>query len=357
MKKNIPERLRSEGNPLIDGTQVTFYWQGDWAPLLFDEFHGWGDEDGLTLKRVPARLAPGVEKPLWSTSFTLPRGAYLEYIFYDPGADANLPDPFNPRTTGNGMGGRNHFFYMPGAAPTPLALRRSSVKHGTMTRFMADTWLLADDGQREVHLYRPPARERVPLLVVYDGMDYLQRGRLVNIVDNLIAEKRIRPLAMALLQNGGRRRSVEYACSDATIGWLDRVILPLAKENLNLLSIRRNPGAYGVLGASFGALMSLYTGLRMPETFGRVLCQSGSFESDGRDFAAVDLVCHGQAHDRLKIWMDVGRLDSLLEENRRVQSILKKNGYEVTYREFSGGHNYAAWRDDVWRGLVALFPA
>ncbi|MGE5248818.1 MAG: alpha/beta hydrolase [Bacteroidota bacterium] len=226
-----------------------------------------------------------------------------------------------------------------------------------MQRLLVDTAYLVEEGQREVHLYRPPARGRVPLLVVYDGTDYLQRGRLVNIVDNLIAERRIRPIAMAMLQNGGRRRPVEYACSDATVNWLDSVILPLAEEELSLLDLRRSPGAHGVLGASFGGLMSLYTGLRMPEIFGRVLCQSGVFALGGRDAAAVDLLRYGHAKDELDIWMDAGALDFLLDDSRRLQPLLRERGYRVSYRESGGGHNYTSWRDHIWRGLEALFPA
>jgi enterochelin esterase family protein len=356
MKKNILERLESEGNPLIEGTRVTFYWQGERAPCLVDDVHGWS-ECGRTLGPVTAKVGAGEGQPLWSSSYSLPRDAYVEYYFYDAEADERLMDPFNPRTVNNGMGQRNNFFYMPEAAPTPLVERRSGIKHGTVTRRMVETGFLVDEGQREVHFYAPAVKGRVPLLVVYDGTDYLQRGRLVNIVDNLIAEGRMRPVALAMLQNGGRRRAVEYACSDATIDWLDRFVLPMAAEQLNLVSPRRNRGAYGVLGASFGGLMSLYTGLRMPEVFGKVICQSGTFESGGRDFAAVDLIRHGHAHDKLKIWMDVGRLDTLLEDNRRMRPLLKKNGYDLSYREFSAGHCYTAWRDDVWRALEELFPA
>ena len=100
--------------------------------------------------------------------------------------------------------------------------------------------------------------------------------------------------------------------------------------------------------------MSMYTGLRMPEIFGKVLCQSGVFESEGRDFVAVDLIRAKQAHE-IKIWMNIGQFDFLLDDNRRIQPILHENGYEVTYREFSGGHNYTCWRDEVWRGLEHLF--
>lgn len=360
MKKNIFRRLQTGGNPLIDGRQVTFYWEGEKAPRLIDELHGW--EDGaIALKRVPARLVPRAERSLWSVSFELPRDAYLEYAFYDPDTDQRLSDPFNARSVDNGLGGWNNFFYMPRGGPTPLTERQDGIKHGTVTRHMVETAFLVDEGLREVHLYKPPSRRRVPLLIVYDGTDYLERGRLAHIVDNLIAEKRIRPIAMAMLQNGGPYRSLEYACSDATINWLDRVILPLAGEHLNLVDIKRSPGAYGVLGASFGGLMSMYTGLRMPEIFGKVLCQSSVFGLDGRDFAAVDLVRHRQGSDQLDIWMEVGKLDvdklePLLDDNRRMQPILKEKGYRVRYREFSGGHNFTAWRDEVWRGLEALFP-
>ncbi len=156
--------------------------------------------------------------------------------------------------------------------------------------------------------------------------------------------------------NGKSRRSLEYACSDATLAWLDHEILPLARKQLNLLDIEEHPGAFGVLGASFGGLMAMYTGLRMPEVFGRVLSQSGVFEIEGRDFAAVDLIRHGQAN-QLKVWMDGGKLEWLVEDNRRVHQLLVEKQYQAAYREFTGGHCHTAWRDDVWRGLEALFPA
>lgn len=332
-------------NPQIEDNRVTFYWHGKSAPSLIDDLHGWEDNP-QKLKRV--------EKGLWGISFELPRDAYLEYAFYDPHTKTRFPDPLNPDSVYNGLGNDNHFFYMPEAAPTPLAIQKKGVPRGKVTQRRVDAWMLADGGQRDVIFYHPPVKTPAPLLVVYDGVDYLERGKLNIIVDNLIAEKRIRPIAMALLQNGEAQRGVEYACSDATIAWLDHVILPLARKRLNLLDIKKHPGTYGVLGASFGGLMSMYSGLRMPEIFGKVISQSGVFEFEGRDFAAVDLIKHSHSHD-IKVWMDAGRLEWLLEDNRRMQPILKENGYNITYHEFSGGHNYTSWRDDVWRGLEAMF--
>ena len=348
------QRAKDFGNPVIRGDRATFIWEGKTAPHLISDLHGW-EADPKPFKRLSSTLAPASAKTIWSCSLTLPRDAYLEYAFYDPVTQKRFADPFNHKSVNNGVGSRNNFFYMPETMPSPFSMRRADVPIGALTSHRVDTWMLQEYGERDVYLYKPPAKESVPLLVVYDGYDYLHRGRLATIVDNLIADKRIRPIAIAFLQNGKSRRGVEYACSDATIAWLDHEILPLARKQLNLLDIEEHPGAYGVLGASFGGLMSVYTGLRMPEIFGKVLSQSGVFEFEGRDFAAVDLIRHGHARG-LNIWMDAGKLEWSLEDNRRVHALLKEKDYKVTYREFTGGHCYTAWRDDIWHGLEEMFP-
>jgi len=339
------EKAKIYGNPFIEGNQVTFVWQGKSAPRLVDDLHGWEDN--------PQKMTR-IETGLWGYAMELPADAYLEYCFYQPRAKQRIADPLNEKTIYNGLGNYNHFFSMPEHSPTSLAEFRKKIPHGKMAHHLVDTWMLADDGQRDVYLYHPPTKEPVPLLVIYDGVDYLERARLNLIVDNLIHEKRIAPIALAFLQNGGDHRGVEYACSDATVMWLDNVILPLARKKLNLLDVTKHRGAYGVMGASFGGLMSVYTGLRMPEIFGKVISQSGVFESDGRDFAAVDLIRAGQSRE-IKLWMDVGRFDSLLDDNRRLQPILQENGYDIAYREFSGGHNYTCWQNEAGIALENMF--
>lgn len=339
------EKAKKYGNPIVEGNQVTFIWKGKTAPYLIDDIHMWEDH--------PQKMTR-IEKDLWGHSMELPAAAYLEYSFYEPRTETRIKDPLNKNTVYNGIGHYNHFFYMPGHSATELANRRKNIPRGKVTHHLVETWMLADDGERDMYLYHPPVSGPVPLLVVYDGPDYLERAKLNIIVDNLIHEKRIQPIAMAFLQNGDAQRGVEYACSDATIMWLDNVILPLARKKLNLVDIKKQRGAYGVLGASFGGLMSMYTGLRMPEVFGKVISQSGVFESEGRDFVAVDLIRAKQSRE-IKIWMDIGHFDWLLEDNRRVQPILKQSGYDVTYREFSGGHNYTCWRDEVGIALEEMF--
>lgn len=342
-------RALEAGNPIVHGNKATLIWVGESAPHFISDVHDWD------ATQKPRPFKPTSDPTIWAYSLRLPRDAYIEYFLYDPISQERFLDPLNKHTVSNGFGDRNNFFYMPEARPSPFAIRRADVRTGTLRRYRVGTDYLQDGGERDVYLYKPPAGGPVPLLIVYDGNDYLRRARLATTVDNLIADMRIQPIALAFLQNGRSRRSVEYFCSDATLNWLDLEVLPLARRHLRLLNIDEHPGSYGVLGASAGGLMSMYTGLRMPEIFGKVLCQSGMFEIDGRDFAAVDLVRYSQARD-LQIWMDVGTLDELLEDNRRIVALLDRRQYNVIYREFSAGHNYTAWRDDVWRGLEAMFP-
>jgi enterochelin esterase family protein len=281
-----------------------------------------------------------------------PRDAYIEYAFVR--GDKRVSDALNPRTTPNGLGDINRFFYMPDAAPTPLVRRQRGVPRGEVTRHTVNgAWLTASK-KRTVYLYQPHAPEPCPLVVVLDGVDYLRRARLPNIVDNLIAQKRIRPIALALVESADQARGVEYACNDLTVAFLVEHVLPLADAHLNLIDVGRHSGAYGVLGASMGGLMAAFAGLRAPHVFGRILSQSGAFSIGEVDLVVTDLVRDGKVRP-IKIWMDVGSFEWLLVTNRRMHALLVNKGYDVTYREYNGGHNYPAWRDDVWRGLEHLF--
>ncbi len=334
---------RTLGNPVIEGEVATFIWQGVTAPLLIDDLHNWDDSPQKMLRA-------GTE--LWSFSIPLPADAYLEYAFIDPQTGERIPDPLNPNRVENGVNGYNHYFYMPQGKPSPLIRPMEGIARGTVTRHEVPTRDYAAGAKRTVYLYRPPVKGPVPLLFVYDGPDYLRRAKLNVIVDNLIAEKHIRPFAMAMVQNGGTARTVEYSCGESAVGLLMECVLPVAKEHLNLEPIKN--GRYGVMGASLGGSMALFTALRLPQVFRKVLSQSGAFIAPDYQFVVVDLVkC--TPPPEIDIWMDAGRLEWLLDGNRQMYALLKEKNYQVKYREFSGGHIYTAWRDDIWHGLESLY--
>ena len=330
--------------PYIDGKTATFVWQGCApAPQLIGDFNNWNVERALMLERRG--------RGMWTHSLEFPRDAYMEYAFVR--GTRRVPDPLNPRTVDTGLGSVNHYFYMPDAAPTPWARPRRDVPTGTLTRHSLPTQRLLVGKTRRAYLYQPPAREPAPLVVVLDGWDYLKRGRLKVIVENLSADGRIRPLALAFLDHAGPARAVEYHCSETLVAFMHHVLLPFAQRELNLIDIQAEPGAFGVLGASSGGLGALFIALRLPQIFGKVLSQSGAFAPHGLESVVMDLVRATRVP--LKIWMDAGRYEWLLDSNRRLHALLKKRRYDVTYREFDAGHNFTAWRNDLPHGLVQLF--
>jgi enterochelin esterase family protein len=334
---------RTIGNPVIEDETVTFIWQGKTAPRLMDDLHNW-EEDPQTMQRA------GTE--LWSYSMSLAADAYFEYAFLDPKTGERVPDPLNPNRIWNGINAYNHYFYMPRSGPNPLVQSVKGVARGTVTRHQVPTKEYVVGANRTVYLYQPLVKAPVPLVVVYDGPDYLKRARLNVIVDNLIAAKRVRPFAMAMVQNGGHARSLEYSCSESTLGFVFECVIPLAQEHLTLTPPGGEP--YGVLGASLGGLMAMYTGMRLPQVFGKVLSQSGVFILPEHQFVVVDLVRYAPPPE-IDIWMDTGHYEGLLDSNRQMYALLKEKKFKVKYHEFSGGHNFTAWRDDIWRGLEALF--
>ncbi len=351
MTHPLLKQAETAGTPLIDGEMATFVWRGHQPPRLIGDFNRW--EASRALELEPA--APGV----WQRTLSFPRDTYMEYAYALNGA--RVSDSFNARRVPNGLGQSNHFFYMPEAAPSPWVrpgrgprgevqrLRLASPGHSLTGEFVGK--------QRSLSLYQPPTAEPCPLIVVYDGRDYVQRGRLPRIVDNLLAQNRIRPVALALVDNGGQRaRGVEYACCEATVGFILNQVLPVARAELNLLDPAAAPGAYGVLGASMGGLMALYTALRAPHIFGAVLSQSGAFGVGETEMVVFDLVRDG-AVKPLRVWLEVGTYDfpELVPPHRRMRALLEAKGYPLTYREYPGGHNYTAWRNEVSFGLETLF--
>lgn len=340
----LEQRARAEGTPVIEGDTATFVWRGRGPVSVSGDFRDWSGEP-VPLEQVGPNL--------WAHTLTLPRDSYVEYAFQDA-RGRRVKDPLNKRLVPNGFGDFNHCFYMPESQPTPLAQRRRDVPRGTVTRHSVETQELCVGPQRTVHLYAPPVSEPCPLVVVFDGPDYLRRAKLPTLVDNLIAQGRIRPIALAMVANGGPARTVEYACSEATLAFVLDSVLPLARQELNLVDETHAPGVHGVLGASLGGLISLYVGLRAPGVFGNVLAQSGAFSVWGRDFVVFDLARRAPARP-LSVWMDCGHFEALLEGNQRMLPVLQEAGHHAEFREYHGGHNYSAWRDEVWRGLEWLF--
>jgi enterochelin esterase-like enzyme len=349
MANPILHRLKIEPTPFIDDSRVTFVWKGRIPPLLVGDFTGWDEEHPITMKKVGPSL--------WIYQHEFLPDAYVEYSFLQD--EDSVLDPFNHRQSPNGIGGYNNFFSMPGYRASKLYKKKRKIPHGMVKHYDLPTDYLIPGKKRTIHLYQPPVDRPVPLVVVWDGQDYLKWVHLHHMMDNLIHQGRIQPVALAFIDNAGQDlRTMEYSCNDATLGFLIMQVIPFTQRELNLIDIKTDPGAYGILGASMGGLMALYTGIRLSQMFGRVLSQSGAFSLGDFDMVVYDLVQQSEKRP-VHVWLNAGVYDlyGLLETNQRMHQVLKKKGYSVMYREYHAGHNYPAWRDEIWRGFEALYGA
>ena len=281
-------RAARGGTPLIDGDRATFVWYGARAPRLIGDFTHW-EREPLILRRSGKRV--------WSRSIAFYEDAYVEYAFLD--GHVRLRDTLNPRRVDNGIDATNHYFYMPKGAPTPLARPRRGVRRGTIRSLVLDASPFLASKRRRVHFYAPAAAGPWPLLVALDGDEYRRRAHLATIVDNLVAERRIRPIAIAFVPHAGEARLSEYAGNEGTVAFFRERLLPAARDVLQLQSGR---GAHAIIGPSMGGFMALHAALRDPEMFGTVLSQSGAFNLGGRDIVTFALVRSARS---LRVWMDV----------------------------------------------------
>lgn len=333
-------RAHLEGTPLIDDNRLTFVWLGDRPPVLRSDLSGWWTgARPWTMERVEAGV--------WIYGVSLPNTAYLEYAFFD--GEQRLRDPLNPRVSPTGYGTFNNYVYMP-AAPRPAwQAPRPDMAIGRMSEIELNSRFVTD-GHRRVRLYHPPKPGTYPLLVVFDGSEYNERARLPTILDNLIDQRRIPPLAAALVDNHPQARIPEYACSEATVNFLTSELLPWVQSQVELVT---TPGAFGVAGSSMGGLISLYVGLRRPDLFGHVLAQSGAY--GWRDESIVFQMARWAGRLPLRVYQSVGTFEWLLTINRRMNETLMQHNYDTRYHEFDAGHNYPAWAADLTTGLTWLY--
>jgi enterochelin esterase-like enzyme len=62
-----------------------------------------------------------------------------------------------------------------------------------------------------------------------------------------------------------------------------------------------------------------------------------------------------RARKSIRFFLEAGATErNVLEGNRRMRDVLNRQGYDLTYREFQGGHDYACWRGGLADGLAAM---
>ncbi len=352
----LDRALESMTVPVVGDGWVVYVYRGEARAV---ELRHW--MSGLPSAR-PFRRIAGTD--LWLLETEIQRYARIEYkleILTGAGREL-IRDPLN-ETSANDPFGANSVVQGPGYVRPAWTIEQPTARRGSLIDGVVESAAFGEPRPYTVYLpARFRATRRYPLLVVHDGMDYVQYASLATVLDNLIHRLEIPPLVAALIQSPNR--TVEYGADERHTVFVADELLPELEGTLPLLG---EPAGRGLLGASFGAVASLNAAWARPGTFGKLLLQSGSF-------AFTDIGDHdlGPAFDPVvafvnrfretprrpadEIFLSAGIYEKLVYFNRSLLPALQGTGAAVRLVESQDGHNWENWRDQLRVGLTWLFP-
>ncbi|RAL21326.1 alpha/beta hydrolase [Thermoflavimicrobium daqui] len=219
---------------------------------------------------------------------------------------------------------------------------------------------------KQVLISLPPGYDEsssYPCLILHDGDDYFNLGRIVTQANQMISEGQIKPLIMVAVPVQKSLRTEEYAPHGARHELHQQFImdelLPMLKERYPVSLTREN---WVIGGSSLGAAASLQLAINHPQQFTHVLSQSGAFLSQ-----TTELICQMTNLQDLIVYQSIGKSETavsthmgnldLVTRNREVYRHLVEKKATVTYREKEGDHTWGFWQRDLPEALHFFFKA
>lgn len=360
--------VEQHGTPIIEPVApghcyVTFLWRDTGATRSVDVIQDWG-ADGIREHHMT--LLRGTD--IWYKTRLMPSDTRTTYqLAPDPlpstqaGAVPFMPDPLNPRRFSpyHDESGFQIWFSLltlPDAPPQPWI--DASAPAGTLTLYAP----FEDKRRIWVYLPNPAMPPPYSLLLAFDGRLAIDILSLPAMLDLQITEKKIPPTLALLIDNPERR---ELACDPSFADYVVGRVIPWARA---AFPVRDDPAHTVVTGSSFGGLCAAYLGLRCSDVFGAVLSQTGWFRwhPDGdpeHEWLARKFIDSPTLP--VRFYLDVGILEnarmldgglSQLAANRHMRDLLWAKGYDVSYREYSGGHDYSSLQSPLFDALPLMLP-
>lgn len=218
----------------------------------------------------------------------------------------------------------------------------------------------AIDYKRQITVYIPAqyqAGREAPFMVCHDGPAGRPNMQLPQILDNLIAQKRVPPLIAIMVANGGgdaqgHERGKEYdTMSGMFADYIEAEVLPRVEKNCEV-KLTRDPDGRAAMGNSSGGSAALIMAWYRPNLYRRVLTTSGTFvnqqwpfnpETPGGAWDFHETLIPNSPRKPLRIFISVGDRDLLnpnvlrdgmhdwVEANHRMAKVLKAKGYAYQY--------------------------
>jgi len=216
------------------------------------------------------------------------------------------------------------------------------------------------DYKRKITVYIPAQYkpgDEAPFLVIHDGPGGKPSADLLHIFDNLIAQKRIPPIIVIWIANGGgdaqgHERGKEYDNMNGDFAdFIETEVVPRVEKNFKV-KLTKDPDGRAAMGNSSGGSAALIMAWFRTDLYHRVLTTSGTFVNQAWPFdpkfpdgawGFPETLIPNNPKKPLRIFLSVGDSDLLnpnvmrddmhdwVEANHRMAKVLKTKGYEYQY--------------------------
>lgn len=297
------------------------------------------------------------ESGVWSVTLGPLTPDVYTYTFSVDGM--RIIDPKNTSIK-EGLRSLESLFELPGEGAAFLAVRE--VPHGVVSTVWYPSSSL--DLTRRMHVYTPPGYSTTgdpyPVLYLLHGggdndAGWTTVGRANFILDNLLADGKIRPMVVVMPAGHTPRPGSPMGAGpdqDPFSQDLLQDVIPYVEQHFNV-STRSEDRALS--GLSMGGVQTLNIGLFNPDRFAYILPMStGYFPPAINELKEKygDVLRNSGFNDQVKLfWIATGTDDALVAPNNKATlELLDQLGIQYDYHEVPGSHSW-----HVWRRLLAEF--
>lgn len=361
------QEMAEKGTPLVEetggsGRLLTFLYRGAQNNVRIS---GAPSNDHEWMEKLP-------DSDVWYKSFTVPDDLRLSYrlapdvpVPEDSGGEGQetryrkrrallavlQPDPLNPHRFGeDSLVDLNRAVFSDGL----------NKPQGRLKQYAFTAKRLNNTRRIWIYETNPDSQANPVWLYLFDGQDYLEKTQLPAVLDRLRTQANLPPIIAVMIDN--HERSQELPANPQFADMVAQELIPFVGRQTG--RIHRRESAV-IAGSSYGGLAAAYIALRHPQQFANVMPMSGSFWWKDKAGKGIAETPASPSEPPLKWYIMAGKYETARKgeaaeegiafSSRRLGDALQRRGHAVTYREYSGGHDYAVWQKALADGLENLF--
>lgn len=313
------------------------------------------------------------ENGIWTFTANPLKSELYSYSFYVDGI--KTLDPNNAYMTRDVSTIVNIFLIGNGKADN---YKVQDVAHGTVTRRWYDSPTL--NMTRRVTIYTPPgyetSKENYPVLYLLHGAGgdeeaWIALGRTSQILDNLIAQKKAKPM-IVVMTNGNANQTAAPGESSAKMdkpifiqpgiwsGNTEKAYPDVIKFIDSNYRTKKDKANRAIAGLSMGGMHSLVISANNPDMFDYVgvfsSAQLQPKDATGEVYQNFDQKLKTQREKGFKLyWIAIGNTDFLFKQSNEFRTKLDAMQFPYKYKESEGGHTWSNWRDYLTEFAPQLF--